>query len=84
MGGRWRGSKPANDIIIQGVLMLVGSDMGVFTGSSGNVTNQGADHRVVIMVNRCGCCSRSKVHRSVDGEKAILLLIEWQSAKYWW
>ena len=85
--GRWRGIKPANDIIIQVVLVMVGSDMGDFTGSATNVANQEADHSVVIMVNRCECYAGRKdckVQRTVDREKAIIIRIEWQSAKYWW
>ena len=67
--------------------MLVGSDMGVFTVGAGNVANQGAGHRVVIMANRCECCAGRKdykVQRTVDREKAIILLIEWQSTESRW
>ena len=85
--GRWRGSKPADGIIIQVVLVMVGSDMEDFTGGAGNVINQGADHRTAIMANRCMCCAGRKdckVQWTIDREKAIIIGIEWKSTKYWW
>jgi len=58
---------------------MVGSGIRIFTGETRGVGSQGADRRVVYMVNGCECCARKgcKVQRTVDGEKAIIIGIEW-------
>ena len=57
-----------------------GSDVRVFPEEAWNVCNRGADCRLVIIANRCKSCVRRKecrVQRTVDGEIAIMVKIEW-------
>jgi len=80
--GRWRSNKPANRILIQVALVTVGGDVRVSTGEARGVGSRGADRRVVIMMNRFERCVERggcnfKVQRTVNGEKAIIVGIEW-------
>ena len=64
----------------------VESDLTVSPGEAGNICNQEAECRLVIMANRCESDVRRKeckVQRTVDGEITIIIKIEWQITKSW-
>jgi len=78
MSFRGRGSRPANGIIIYW-LAIVRRDLRIFAGEARNVSDQRLNRRVTIMVDRCNCCARrdSKIQRTNDGEKTIMIEIKW-------
>ena len=60
--------------------VTVRSNLKVFPGEAKNVCNQGAECRLGVMGNRYKRCMRRnecKVQRTVDGEIAIMVKMEW-------
>jgi len=58
---------------------MVRRDLRIFAGEARNISNHRLNRRVAIMVDESDCCARrdGKVQRTVDGEKTIMIEVQW-------